>query len=477
MEDGHYEWVREPFLSFSKGVIHGLYHDPDGISWFGGPDGLFRYDSKVQKDYKQDYYALIRRVIIRGDSIVFKGAFTDNTGSLSVQQNPEHILVLPYKFNSIAFEYSAPNNEDGTPVLFSIWLEGFDAGWSEWSAEYRWQYTNLRERSYIFHVKAKNLYDHESIETTYSFVVKPPWYRTIPAFIAFVILSITLVYLIVVLYTRELRRIIRLRTAEIRMQKDKIEAINRDIMDSIQYAQKIQSALLPPGDYIDALLPERFILYLPRDVVSGDFYWIVGTKDKVISVTADCTGHGVPGAMMSMLGMAFLNEIIGKEYDLHSDDILNRLRSQIVQSLRQKGETSESKDGMDIALYILDTENLKLEYSGANMALYMLQNSELQTLHPDRMPIGISTNLSVPFTRHTIDLKKGDILYTFTDGFEDQFGGPDNKKFLIKKLRSLLFDIHSKSLSEQKSILETTLKDWIGNNFQVDDILVMGIKV
>ncbi|NTV27237.1 MAG: hypothetical protein HGA93_00930, partial [Methanothrix sp.] len=203
----------------------------------------------------------------------------------------------------MTFEYSAPNNEDGTPVVFSEWLEGFDEGWSNWSAEYRQQYTNLREKSYTFHLKAKNLYDHESIETTYSFVIKPPWYRTIPAYIAFVILSAALVLLIVVLYTRELRRIIRLRTAEIRMQKDKIEAINRDIMDSIQYAQKIQNALLPPGDYIDSLLPERFILYHPRDVVSGDFYWIVGAKNKVISVTADCTGHGVPGAMMSMLGM------------------------------------------------------------------------------------------------------------------------------------------------------------------------------
>jgi serine phosphatase RsbU (regulator of sigma subunit) len=210
---------------------------------------------------------------------------------------------------------------------------------------------------------------------------------------------------------------------------------------------------------------------------SGDFYWIVGAKGKVISVTADCTGHGVPGAMMSMLGMAFLNEIIGKEYDMHADDILNRLRIQIVQSLRQKGETGESQDGMDMALYILDTENLKLEYSGANMELYMLRDSELQTLHPDRMPIGISANISVPFTRHNIDLNKGDILYTFTDGFEDQFGGPENKKFLIKKLRTLLCDIHPKPLSEQKTILEKTLKGWMGNNFQVDDILVMGIKV
>ena len=477
LEDGKYQWIREPFLSFSKGVIHGLYHDPDGITWLGGPDGLFRHDSKVQKDYKQDYHALIRRIIIGGDSVIFNGAFTDNKGSLTVSQDPANTPVLPYGFNSIAFEYSAPNNEDGTPVLFSNRLEGFDEEWSNWSTEYRKEYTNLRERSYNFHVKAKNLYDHESIETTYSFVVRPPWYRTILAYIAFIILAVAIVYLIVVLYTRELRRIIRLRTAEIRLQKDKIEAINRDIMDSIQYAQRIQSALLPPGDYIDSCFPERFILYLPRNVVSGDFYWIASINGKVVAVTADCTGHGVPGAMMSMLGMAYLNEIIGKASDLNADRILNQLRSEIIKSLRQKGQEGESQDGMDMALFILDTQNLKLEYSGANMALHLIRNSEIQTMHPDRMPIGISSYLSVPFTRQVIDVRKGDILYTFSDGFQDQFGGPDNKKFMIKKLRALLTDIHSKPMSEQKDFLHKTLIGWMGNNFQVDDILIMGIKV
>jgi serine phosphatase RsbU (regulator of sigma subunit) len=180
---------------------------------------------------------------------------------------------------------------------------------------------------------------------------------------------------------------------------------------------------------------------------------------------------------MSMLGMAFLNEIIGKKYDLHTDDILNRLRTQIVQSLRQKGEEGESQDGMDMALCILDNENLKLEYSGANMSVYIFRNGEMQQLQPDKMPIGISAKLTVPFTRQIMDLKKGDILYTFSDGFEDQFGGPGNKKFLIRKLRELLTDIHTKPLEEQKNILEKTLKEWMGNNFQVDDILVMGIKV
>jgi serine phosphatase RsbU (regulator of sigma subunit) len=326
-------------------------------------------------------------------------------------------------------------------------------------------------------VKAKNLYDHESIETAYSFTVRPPWYRTITAYIGFIILAAAIVYLIVVLYTRELRRIIRLRTAEIRVQKEKIEAINRDIMDSIQYAQKIQTALLPPGDYIDSFFPERFILYMPRNVVSGDFYWVVGSDGKVITVTADCTGHGVPGAMMSMLGMAFLKEIIGKEQNLHSDEILSLLRSEIVQSLRQTGETGERKDGMDLALCILDNENLKLEYSGANMPLYIIRNGELQTIGSDRMPIGISTFMSTSFTRHTIDVNKGDILYTFSDGFEDQFGGPHNKKFMIRNLRSLLSAIHSNPLQQQKDILQRTLTDWMGSNFQVDDILVMGIKV
>jgi serine phosphatase RsbU (regulator of sigma subunit) len=477
--DGNYTWVKEPFLSFSKGVIHSIFHDPNGVSWMGGPDGLFRYDRRIRKDYELDFNALLRNITIKGDSQIFAGTFTDANSFPALNQNPDEIPVIANRYNSIAFEFSAPTNEDGTPVLFNYYLEGFDEGWHEWSTEYRREYTNLRERTYTFHVKARNLYDHESTVNSYTFIIKPPWYRTIPALVSFILGGIGIIWLIFVLYTRGLRAIIRERTAEIRKQKELIEEKNQDIMGSINYAQRIQSALLPPGDYIDTLFPERFILYLPRDVVSGDYYWMIEKKGRIICVTADCTGHGVPGAMMSMMGMSFLNEITSMDDELHSDEILNQLRSQIVAALRQKGVEGESQDGMDMTLYILDSKKRTLEFSGANLPLYLFRNGELQIIQPDKMPIGISSKLNIPFSRNNLNLETGDSLYTFSDGYQDQFGGPKKKKFMIRNLRQLLCDIHTKPMTQQRILLKKCLDEWMGesNCGQVDDITIIGIKI
>jgi len=364
-------------------------------------------------------------------------------------------------------------------VLFSHYLEGFEKEWHDWSVEYRREYTNLPERTYTFHVKAKNLFNHVSEETTYRFMIKPPWYRTIPVIIAFVLIGVAIFWMIVVLYTRRLRTVIRERTTEIREQIELIEDKNQDILASITYAQRIQSAMLTPGDYIDGLFPERFILYLPRDIVSGDYYWMIDKGGRIICVTADCTGHGVPGAMMSMMGMSYLNEITSKEELLHSDEILNQLRSKIVDSLRQKGVQGESQDGMDLALYIVDMDHKMLEYSGAQIPLYLFRDQELMVTKADKMPIGISSKLSSPFTRHVIKLQEGDVLYTFSDGYQDQFGGPRNKKFMIRQLRELLYDIHTRPMRQQKNLLLKRLNDWKAesNCEQVDDITVLGIKI
>lgn len=477
--NGTYTWVNEPFLSFSKGVIHSLFHDPDGVSWLGGPNGLFRYDRKIKKDYRLDYSSLIRKVSVKGDSLIFGGTFTNTEGLPTMHQNPGEVPEIKYRFNSIALEYAAPNNEDGSPVLFSHYLEGFEDRWHDWSAEYRREYTNLHEKTYTFHVKAINLYKHESAVTSYTFIIHPPWYRTIPMIIGFVLLGAGIFWLIVVLYTRKLKSIIRERTAEIREQKEEIEDKNLDIMDSITYARRIQSAMLTPGDYIDGLFPERFILYLPRDIVSGDYYWMIEKGGKIICVTADCTGHGVPGAMMSMMGMSYLNEITSVEHEMHSDEILNQLRSKIVNSLRQKGIEGESQDGMDMALYIVDMDQRTLEFSGAQLPLYLFRNQELQIIKPDKMPIGISSRLTTPFIRHDIKLETGDVLYTFSDGYQDQFGGPRNKKFMIKQFRQLLSDIHTKPMRQQKNLLLKKLNDWKLESSceQVDDITVLGIKI
>ena len=251
----------------------------------------------------------------------------------------------------------------------------------------------------------------------------------------------------------------------------------KEITDSIQYASRIQNAVLPPEDILSNLLPEHFIIYRPRDIVSGDYFWITEKNNRIITIVADCTGHGVPGAFMSMLGVAYLNEIISKHDNIHVDEILNELRNHVIDSLHQTGREGENQDGMDVALYIIDKKTKELEFAGANNPLIIFRKGEMIELKPDKMPIGIHTRAHEPFTKKEFQLKEGDMLYAFSDGYADQFGGPQGKKFMIKNFRKLLLSISKKSLKEQKKILENSLDTWMKNTKQIDDIIVMGVRV
>lgn len=251
----------------------------------------------------------------------------------------------------------------------------------------------------------------------------------------------------------------------------------KEITDSIQYASRIQNAILPPEEYIRTLLPDHFLIYRPRDIVSGDYYWMTEKNGKIITMVADCTGHGVPGAFMSMLGVAFLNEIISKHENPKVDLILNELRAQVIKSLHQTGKEGENQDGMDVSLYIIDIETMELEYAGANNPLLVFRGDEMFELKGDKMPIGIHTNADKPFSKSHLKLMKGDMLYTFSDGYPDQFGGPKGKKFMIKRFREILSENHSKGIPEQKKILENILDDWMHNSNQIDDIIVMGVRI
>ena len=251
----------------------------------------------------------------------------------------------------------------------------------------------------------------------------------------------------------------------------------RQITDSIEYASRIQTAILPPCDYISSVIPNHFILYKPRDIVSGDFYWIAHKHGKIIVAVVDCTGHGVPGAFMSMLGFAFLNEIVNKEKELKANIILNQLRDNVKKSLHQTGKDDEAKDGMDIALCIIDCKHKKLQYSGAYNPLCIARNDGLIFLKADRMPIGIHIIEKESFTNHEMDIEEGDIIYVFTDGYIDQFGGTKSGKLKVGPFKELLMSVKDKSMKEQKEILDHEFNQWKGNRDQIDDVLVMGIKI
>lgn len=476
---GTYTWISEPFASLSEALFHGIYLDRDNIVWFGGGKGLFRYDMNNNKDYRRTYHAYIREVDFGEGGYSFGGTYMDEAGNVTMMQPGDLKPFLPYLQNSVRFNFSALDGENESFLEYSSYLEGNDKDWSEWSELPFRTYTNLREKKYTYHVKARNIYGNESSVATYEFTILAPWYRKWWAYIIYVIIAAAVVYTIVVVYTRQLREIIRERTAEVVAQKEVIEEKNQDIMASIQYAEKIQRAMLPPEDDLGKLNLDGFILFLPRDVVSGDFYWLSQHDGKTITVAADCTGHGVPGAFMSMLGVAFLNKIVEERRILTASRILDELRAEVIAALKQKGQEGEQKDGMDLALHIIDHKNMKLEFAGANNPLIMIRDHEIIQVKADRMPIGIHERAGEPFENHEMEAVKGDCLYTFSDGFQDQFGGPDNKKFMIKNMKNLLLEIHEKPMLEQKDILHKAFRDWIEpyDTEQIDDVIVIGIRI
>lgn len=267
------------------------------------------------------------------------------------------------------------------------------------------------------------------------------------------------------------------RNEEIAAQRDLVTEQHQSITESIQYAKKIQTALLPPEAYVNELIKENFILFKPRDIVSGDFYWIRQVKDYIFVVAADCTGHGVPGALMSMLGISFLNEIVLKNEVEQTNEVLNELRRKVKYSLRQTGKDGEAKDGMDLALAAINIRTNILHFSGAYNPIYIARNKEIIQIKADKMPIGIHPNERPTFTNHEFELQPNDNLYLFSDGFSDQLGHRTGKKFMSKNFRELLQTICQGSMHQQKETLDDTIEDWKGDVEQTDDILVIGIRV
>jgi serine phosphatase RsbU (regulator of sigma subunit) len=268
------------------------------------------------------------------------------------------------------------------------------------------------------------------------------------------------------------------RTQEIVQQKEVIEEKNKDILSSIKYARRIQEAILPPDELVQKLFPESFILYKPKDIVSGDFYWLEKKDDHIIIAAVDCTGHGVPGALMSIVGHNGLSRAVNEQGLKKPSDILDYLNRSVNETLRQKYEESSVKDGMDIALCAFDLKNKKIEFAAAHNPLYLIRDNKLIEIKADKHPIGsFLGDTLIPFKNNEIAIQPGDTFYLFTDGFVDQFGGERGKKFKTSQFKKLLLSINEKPLAEQKEIINDTFKAWRGTLEQVDDVCIIGVRV
>jgi len=399
--------------------------------------------------------------------------------------------------NAIYVDITAPSYLKKQTTQYQYFIEGLMNSWSKWSTN---QTINLivKPGRYTLHVRAKDILGNKSQIKSIQFTIKPPFTETIGFYILVGIVILIGFYFIHKLREKKLihdkkvlEQKVKERTLEIQEQKEEIEAQldeleaqrdeilsqKDDITDSITYASRIQKAMLPMNEHFDKSFNDYFILYKPRDIVSGDFYWIAEDPEKIYFAAADCTGHGVPGAFMSMLGISSLNEIVsGDKQKLNAAKILNLLREKVKFSLHQTGKTGETKDGMDIALCILDKKTMTLEYAGAYNPLYHFRNGKLNEYKADRMPIGIYHVEKETFTNHEITIMPGDTIYLFSDGYADQFGGPAQTKFKSTNLKNLLSEIVDQPMDKQKEMLEDKFNQWKGDLDQVDDIIVIGIK-
>lgn len=301
-------------------------------------------------------------------------------------------------------------------------------------------------------------------------------------FILYSALVLALVYFIVMSQTRRLIKTGKLlkekeqAIEQIEKQKIALEAKDKNITDSLNYAQRIQEALLPSEDYFRKHFKDSFIFFRPKDIVSGDFYWIGEKGDKIFIVGADCTGHGVPGALMSMIGLEVLDKAINDNNLEIPSAVLAVMNKALEKTFsREKNIGTIIRDGMDIGLCVIDRTRKKIWYSGAFFPLYIIRNDSLIEIKGDKLIIGMNPS-GLPYTDHEMDLMEDDILYMFSDGYVDQFGGNENKKFMYRRFRYLLMTIHHFPVIDQKAILEDNIKNWMAGNPQIDDMMVIGFK-
>jgi ligand-binding sensor domain-containing protein/serine phosphatase RsbU (regulator of sigma subunit) len=441
-----------------------VYKSSSGDLWFGTASGATRLDpSKTSTDGMEPL-----------------------THIMGMRVNYESRKMIPgmklnYNERSILFDYYSICLTNPDVVKYKVRLEGADDNWRPVTDQTRAIYSALPPGKYTFMVIASNSQGiWNSKPVTFHFIIKPPFYQTW----WFILIVLVIIIIIIVSYIkiREqnlvkekiiLEQKVKERTAEVVQKSREIEEKNRDITASIRYAERIQRAMLPRED----TFKETFVLFMPKDIVSGDFYWMYDNGDWQFIAAVDCTGHGVPGAFMSIIGHNSFNKVV-REYGLtRPSAILDQLNIEVMKSLLQRHE-KEIKDGMDLALIAFNKKNFTVEFAGAYNPLYVVRKGEVFVYKADRFPIGMTTmDEKKTFTNQIVDIQPGDMLYICSDGYADQFGSPEIKKFKSVNVKKLLSEIWDLPVNEQKDKLGKTILDWKGDLDQVDDILFIGTRI
>ncbi|WP_157558662.1 SpoIIE family protein phosphatase [Microscilla marina] len=483
--------------------------DPNGVYWISTNEGLVKYNARNTLNIQQQFKVLLRKVQIGQDSVLFAGN--------KITEPP----TLLYTNNSLTFDYAALYFNSTDKNEYSYQLVGYDKHWAKWTSKTQKEYTNLDEGTYTFKIKARNLYGIESHVATYQFTILPPWHRTWWAYVLFAVLFALSLFGGVKLYTNRLHKQkvvlehkVSLRTQEVVKQKEEIYEQNKELLQqseelqqqseeimaqrdaieeshktlnernyqitqSIKSAETIQAAILPFADRLQALIGEHFVIFRPRDVVSGDFYYIEQVGNVTIAAAIDCTGHGVPGAFMSLIGYALLNDIIYAQQKTNPAQILETLRQELRNALKQ--EQTGKQHGMDVAMVTIEPQNntsIQVHFAGAKRPLWYTtpEDDKIQVIKGSNVSIGIDYVEGRAITSQQLLLEKGSILYLSSDGFADQ-NNQDRKKFGTRSLKTLLAQNKSLALPQQQSLLEQALDEFMQGTEQRDDILLIGIKL
>jgi ligand-binding sensor domain-containing protein/serine phosphatase RsbU (regulator of sigma subunit) len=460
----------------------------DGEMYFGGINGfnVFRPENVKANDF-------IPPVLITGFQIFNKDVPVSKNSVLKAHINEVKEITLSYKESVFSFEFAALNYilPENNQYLYK--MEGFDKDWGSAKNSRRATYTNLDPGEYIFKVKGSNNDGiWNSIPTEIKISITPPFWRTWWFRVSMILLAIGLIALWYRRRTAAMReqqelleKEVRERTAEvveqkekIQLQSEKLEDLYLDIKDSIRAAEVIQQSLLPSQEKIKKYFQHSFILNKPKDVVSGDFYWFDVIGDKIIIAAADCTGHGVSGAFMSINGHHLLNKTIHTLQDIQASEILNKMNEEMISELNYEDKSIDTQNGMDMSVCVIDKTKNLLQYAGADSQIYILRNKEILQIKGNKFPIGLTISGHVQrFNNHKIELQKGDTIYMFSDGFADQIGGSKGEKLMYFRFRELLLQCSNEAFSTQCKILDTSIEHWKGNHQQTDDILVMGFKI
>jgi ligand-binding sensor domain-containing protein/serine phosphatase RsbU (regulator of sigma subunit) len=473
-----FDQEKKQFISFQKnegftGIEtkpRAAYKDNENNIWFGTVNGVFKYSPKFDAKIPVE-----PKLHITG--------FRINQKETPVTET----IDLSYKENSLSFNYIGISLSDPDGITYKIKLEGYDEDWHPATKQTAANYPNLPHGKYTFKLVACN---NEGVCTQNAkeiyFSIAAPFWKTWWFYVLVVVVGGAVVISYIKIRERALLREnkileekVEARTAEVVQKNIELDEKNNDIMASIRYAKRIQDAILPPDEFVKKYLPKTFILFKPKDIVSGDFYWLDDKKDQVLFAAVDCTGHGVPGAFMSIVGHNKLDQIVAEQGLTKPSDILDELNKSVSYTLRQSYlEDNQVKDGMDIALCSFNRKTNVMEYAGAFNPMWLIRKGELIEYKADKFPIGnLKAGETKKFTNHSIPLEVGDTIYIFSDGFADQFGGPAGKKLKYSTFKNILLETQNLSMEEQGELLNKKIEEWRGNLEQVDDILVIGTRL